>query len=137
MSSGMPDDDTPVLSVRGLSVGYAGRPVLEDVDFDVERGEVFAILGGSGSGKSTLLRTLIGLIHPTKGSVEVYGVEFLGAHGARRLAILRKFGVVYQSSALFSSMTLIENVSLALEEFTSLPKDAIEMIARTKLRIVE
>jgi phospholipid/cholesterol/gamma-HCH transport system ATP-binding protein len=128
--------DPPVLSVRDLRIGYDGRTVLEDIDFDVARGEVFVILGGSGCGKSTLLRTMIGLITPLAGSVKVDGEEFLGALGAARVAMLRKFGVLYQSSALFSSMTLLENVSLPLEEFTELPKDAIEIIARTKLRLV-
>jgi phospholipid/cholesterol/gamma-HCH transport system ATP-binding protein len=129
-------DATPVLSVRGLAIGYDGRMVLQDIDFDVSAGEVFVILGGSGCGKSTLLRTLIGLIHPITGSVKVDGEEFLGTDGPVRNAMLKKFGVLYQSSALFSSMTLLENVSLPLEEFTTLPKDAIEMIATTKLRLV-
>jgi phospholipid/cholesterol/gamma-HCH transport system ATP-binding protein len=129
--------DAPnVLSVRGLSIGYDGKVVLKDIDFDVALGEVFVVLGGSGCGKSTLLRTLIGLIDPIKGSVKVDGREFLGTDGEERRAMLRKFGVLYQSAALFSSMTLLENVALPLEEFTTLPKDAIEMIARTKLRLV-
>src|SRR5690242_12836052 len=121
--------DEPILSVRDLRIGYDGRTVLENIDFDVARGEVFVVLGGSGCGKSTLLRTMIGLLEPLGGSVKVDGEEFLGTDGAKRLAILRKFGVLYQSGALFSSMTLLENVSLALEEFTSLPPDAVERIA--------
>jgi phospholipid/cholesterol/gamma-HCH transport system ATP-binding protein len=129
-------DAEPVLSVRGLAIGYDGKTVLRDIDFDVAAGEVFVVLGGSGCGKSTLLRTLIGLIDPIKGSVRVDGEEFLWSEGPARVAMLRKFGVLYQSAALFSSMTLLENVSLPLEEFTALPKDAIEMIARTKLRLV-
>jgi phospholipid/cholesterol/gamma-HCH transport system ATP-binding protein len=128
--------DEPILTVRGLSIGYEGRVVLQDIDFDVHRGEVFVVLGGSGCGKSTLLRTMIGLIEPIGGSVKVDGVEFLGAEGPARQAVLKKFGVLYQSSALFSSMTLVENVALPLEEFTTLPKDAIQFIARTKLRLV-
>jgi len=125
-----------VLSVHGLSIGYEGRMVLQGVDFDVKRGEVFVILGGSGCGKSTLLRTIIGLIDPIAGSVKLDGREFLHVEGEERLAVLRKMGVLYQSGALFSSMTLLENVSLPLEEFTALPKDAVEAIARTKLRLV-
>ena len=130
------DPGTPALSVRGLRVGYDGRTVLDHIDFDVARGEAFVILGGSGCGKTTLLRAIIGLIPPYEGSVLVDGAEFVGAEGATRVAVLRKFGVLYQSGALFSSMTLLENVSLPLEEFTSLPKDAIELVARTKLRLV-
>jgi phospholipid/cholesterol/gamma-HCH transport system ATP-binding protein len=128
----MPD----VLSVHGLSIGYEGRVVLSNVDFEVKSGEVFVILGGSGCGKSTLLRTIIGLIDPIAGSVKLDGREFLHVEGEARLAVLRRMGVLYQSGALFSSMTLIENVSLPLEEFTALPKDAVEAIARTKLRLV-
>src|SRR5262245_56244162 len=128
--------DAPVLSVRGLRIGYEGATVLQDIDFDVTRGEVFVVLGGSGCGKSTLLRTIIGLIDPIAGSVKIDGREFLGVEGPERLAILRRMGVLYQSGALFSSMTLIENVSLPLEEFTALPKDAIREIARAKLRLV-
>jgi phospholipid/cholesterol/gamma-HCH transport system ATP-binding protein len=128
--------ETPVLEVRGLRIGYAGATVLQDVSFDVTRGEVFVVLGGSGCGKSTLLRTIIGLIEPIDGSVKIDGREFLGVEGEERLAILRKMGVLYQSGALFSSMTLLENVSLPLEEFTALPKDAVREIARAKLRLV-
>lgn len=126
----------PVLTVRALDIGYDGKKILEDIDFDVFPGEVFVILGGSGCGKSTLLRTLIGLIEPLDGSVRLGGEEFLGADEAHRVALSRKFGVLYQSGALFSSMTLLENVMLPLEEFTSLPRDAIERIARTKLSLV-
>src|SRR5262245_41678302 len=125
-----------VLSVHGLSIGYEGRIVVQHVDFDVKRGEVFVILGGSGCGKSTLLRTIIGLIEPIAGSVKLDGREFLHVEGEARLSVLRRMGVLYQSGALFSSMTLIENVSLPLEEFTTLPADAVEAIARTKLRLV-
>lgn len=126
----------PVLSVRGLAVGYDRKALLEGVDFDVNRGEVFAILGGSGSGKSTLKRALVGLLAPLAGSIRVDGEEIVGLEGPARSAMLRKFGVLYQSAALFSSMTLLENVSLPLEEFTELPRDAIEIVARTKLRLV-
>ena len=125
-----------MLTVRALDIGYDGRKILEDIDFDVFPGEVFVILGGSGCGKSTLLRTLIGLIEPLDGSVRLGGEEFLGADEAHRVALSRRFGVLYQSGALFSSMTLLENVMLPLEEFTALPRDAIELIARTKLSLV-
>ena len=125
-----------MLTVRALDIGYDGRKILEDIDFDVFPGEVFVILGGSGCGKSTLLRTLIGLIEPLDGSVRLGGEEVLGADEAHRVALSRRFGVLYQSGALFSSMTLLENVMLPLEEFTALPRDAIELIARTKLSLV-
>jgi len=125
-----------MLEVRGLRVGYDGRTVLQDVNFDVRRGEVFVVLGGSGCGKSTLMRTIIGLVEPLEGSVKLDGREFLHVDGRARLEVLRKIGVLYQSGALFSSMSLVENVSLPLEEFTTLPPDAIHEIAKTKLRLV-
>jgi phospholipid/cholesterol/gamma-HCH transport system ATP-binding protein len=131
----MPGPD-PILSVRGLAVGYGAEVVLTGVDFDVHRGEVFVVLGGSGCGKSTLLKALIGLIAPLAGTVEIDGDELTTATGAARLAILRKFGMLYQSSALFSGMTVAENVALPLEEFTSLPRAAIEALVRLKLGLV-
>src|SRR6185436_15982679 len=102
MSGPEPPAPDAILSVRGLTVGYGDEVVLEDVGFDVRRGEVFAILGGSGCGKSTLLKAMIGLLAPVSGTVVIDGDELTTATGARRLAILRKFGMLYQSSALFS-----------------------------------
>jgi phospholipid/cholesterol/gamma-HCH transport system ATP-binding protein len=97
---------------------------------------VLAILGGSGSGKSTLLKHMIGLYQPAAGKVLIDGEDIAAASGAARLKILRKFGVMYQSGALFGSMTLVENVALPLEEFTDLPPEAIRLIALMKLERV-
>jgi phospholipid/cholesterol/gamma-HCH transport system ATP-binding protein len=109
---------------------------LDRINFQVRRGEVFAILGASGSGKSTLLKHLIGLHQPLAGEVLISGEDLTKAQGAQRLRILRKFGVLYQSSALFGSMTALENVRLPLDEFTSLSADAKDLIALSKLRLV-
>ena len=125
-----------VVRVRDLVAAYAGRVVLEDVSFDVRRGEVFVILGGSGCGKSTLLKHMIGLHHPASGRVEIEGEDLTASAGEARLAILRRLGVLYQSAALFSSMTLAENVALPLEEFTDLPREAIDALVRVKLSLV-
>jgi len=125
-------DDT-VIEVSRLTMGYGGRPVLQDVSFTVSRGEVFVILGGSGCGKSTLLKHMIGLYRPMSGSVRIMGRDIATATGRERLSILRDFGVMYQSGALFGSLTLLENVCLPLEEFTSLPRDARQAVARLKL----
>src|SRR5262245_60613929 len=122
-----------VVRVRGLHAGYDGRPVLEDVSFDVYRGEVFVILGGSGCGKSTLLKHMIGLIPPIRGTIEIEGRDLTRATGEERYRLVRRFGVLYQSGALFSSMTLAENVALPLEEFTQLPPHAIDLLVRLKL----
>ena len=125
-----------IIRVEKMSAAYDGVTILEAVDFEVFRGEVFIILGGSGSGKSTLLKHMIGLYPPTAGRILVEGEDLAAATGRKRLAILRKMGVMYQSGALFGSMTLLENIRLPLEEFTALPPDAMDLIARMKLKLV-
>jgi phospholipid/cholesterol/gamma-HCH transport system ATP-binding protein len=125
-----------LIEVRDLTIGYGDRPVLEGINFEVRRGEVFAILGVSGSGKSTLLKHLIGLYHPMRGDVLISGASIVHAEGDERLRILRKFGVLYQSGALFGSLTTVENVRLPLDEFTDLSEAAKDLIALSKLRLV-
>ena len=126
----------PIIRVEGLTAGYDGRTILENITFDVKRGEVFVILGGSGCGKSTLLKHMIGLYDVQAGHVYIDGNDIVTAEGDARDAILRKFGVMYQSGALFGSMTLLENVRLPLEVYTDLSDDAIDLIARMKLELV-
>ena len=128
--------DDVIIRVEDLTAGYEDRMILEHVSFDVRRGEVFVILGGSGCGKSTLLKQMIGLYAPVAGRVLIEGDDIVSADGEAREAILRKFGVMYQSGALFGSMTLQENVALPLEEFTSLDRGQIELISRMKLSLV-
>lgn len=125
-----------LIEVRGLTIGYGDRPVLEKINFEVRRGEVFAILGASGSGKSTLLKHLIGLYEPMRGDVLISGASLVHAEGEDRLRILRKFGVLYQGGALFGSLTTVENVRLPLDEFTDLSAVAKDLIALSKLRLV-
>jgi phospholipid/cholesterol/gamma-HCH transport system ATP-binding protein len=125
-----------IIEVRDLTVGYGDRPVLERLNFKVQRGEVFAILGASGSGKSTLLKHLIGLYQPMQGDVLISGRSLVNAEGDERLHILQRFGVLYQSGALFGSLTAVENVRLPLDEFTDLPETAKDYIALSKLRLV-
>ncbi len=136
MGSDVPSAADPIIAVRGVRCAYGPVTILKDIDFEVERGEVFVILGGSGCGKSTLLQHLIGLIRPADGEILIDGDELGSAEGADRDRLLRRFGVMFQSGALFSSMTLAENVSLPLEEFTDLPPDAIRRIAEQKLSLV-
>ena len=128
--------DEPVISVTGLTASYGDAVILKDISFRVKRGEVFVILGGSGCGKSTLLKHLIGLYPPSSGEVLIDGEDLAAAVGEDRQRILRRFGVSYQSGALFGSMTLSENVQLPLEEWTELPRDAREAVAWTKLELV-
>ena len=126
----------PIIRVEGLTAGYDDFILLNQISFDVRRGEVFVILGGSGCGKSTLLKHMIGLYEPKAGHVFIDGDDIVTATGDARRAILRRIGVMYQSGALFGSMTLAENVRLPLEEFTELEVDAIDLIARMKLELV-
>lgn len=125
-----------IIAVEDFETAYDGRVVLRELDFTVRRGEVFVILGGSGCGKSTLLKHMIGLYAPTKGTIRICGDDIVAADGETRDRILRRIGVMYQSGALFGSMTLRENIRLPLEEFTSLPDGAMDAIARLKLGLV-
>jgi len=126
----------PVIRVKTLKMGYGEKVLMEKLDFDVQRGEVFIILGGSGCGKSSLLKHMIGLYRPMAGEVWFGEDNLVTAEGDDRIRILRKFGVMYQSGALFGSLTVFENVKLPLDEFTDLPADAKELIAMTKLKLV-
>ena len=126
----------PIIKVLDLSVGYQDRAILEEVSFEVMRGEVFIILGVSGCGKSTLMKHMIGLHPPIAGKVLIEGVDLAASEGAERLRILNSIGVTYQEGALFGSMTLLENVLVPLEEFTDLPREARELVACMKLKLV-
>ncbi len=126
----------PIIRVEELTARYGDDTILENVSFEIEAGEVFAILGGSGSGKTTLLKHMIGLYAPASGRVIIDGADITHADAAELLAIRRKFGVMYQSGALFGSMTLLENVRLPIEEFTALPADARDQVAASKLKLV-
>jgi len=128
--------EEPIIRVENVTAGYDGRTILENVSFTVNRGEVFVILGGSGCGKSTLLKHMIGLYPVQAGHVYIEGADIVTADGPDRDAILRKFGVMYQSGALFGSMTLLENVRLPLEAFTALDMEQMELLARMKLDLV-
>ena len=119
-----------------VTIAYGDRVVQRDVSFDVHRGEVFVILGGSGCGKSSLLKTMIGLYRPKSGRILYDGEDIVTAEGDDRLRLLRKFGVMYQSGALFGSMTVLENVRLPLDEFTDLGPAEKELVAAAKLNQV-
>lgn len=125
-----------VIRVENFSAAYDGKVILKDLSFEVRKGEVFVILGGSGCGKSTLLKHLIGLHPPAAGRILLQGKDLAAAEGAERIRILKGVGVMYQQGALFGSMTLLENVRLPMEEHTSLPDDAMDAIAETKLQLV-
>jgi phospholipid/cholesterol/gamma-HCH transport system ATP-binding protein len=126
----------PHIEVDGLSVAFGDRFVLRDVSMTVGRGDVFVIMGGSGSGKSTLLRSMIGLVEPARGDVSFSGESFTGAEPAARAKMLRRFGVLYQKGALWSSMSLCENIGLVLGEYTDLRPEEIREVAAFKLALV-
>src|SRR5579871_664081 len=124
------------ITVRHLTMAYGSYVLMRDLDFSVRRGDVFVVMGGSGSGKSTLLRHMVGLAEPAAGEVLYDGESFTRADPATRERMVRRFGVLYQSGALWSSMTLAENVSLPLEEFTTLRPAEIREVAALKLALV-
>jgi phospholipid/cholesterol/gamma-HCH transport system ATP-binding protein len=124
---------TPAIDVRGLECGYDGRAVLTGVTFSVRPSEIFFIMGGSGCGKTTLLRNLVGLSIPSRGTLHFGGKSFLDADPASRREMLRSFGMLFQSGALWTSLTLTENIALPLEEYTRLPAAEIRRIAAFKL----
>jgi phospholipid/cholesterol/gamma-HCH transport system ATP-binding protein len=126
----------PHITVRHLTMAYGDFVVMRDLNFTVNRGEVFIIMGGSGSGKTTLLRHLIGLSEPAQGEI-FYGEEnFTRADPEQRQRLLRRMGVLFQSGALWSFMTLAENVSLPLEEYTGLSPTETREVASLKLALV-
>ena len=122
-----------IITVSNVVARYPGVRVLENVNFSVRRGEVFALLGGSGCGKSTIMKHLIGLNPVLEGTLVVDGLEM---NAANRDRILRRIGVMYQSGALFGSMSVLENVMLPLEEFTKLPAMARRTLALMQLELV-
>jgi phospholipid/cholesterol/gamma-HCH transport system ATP-binding protein len=127
----------PIIRVENLRTGFGDLVLHGSVSFEVQRGEVFAILGGSGSGKTVLLKTMIGLYAPLAGRALIAGKDIVQATDEERLEILKRIGVMYQLGALFGSMTLAENIRLPLEEYTELPDDAMDLVARMKLELVQ
>ena len=135
-TNGRGPDTRHAISVRNLTMAYGDFVLQRGLTFDVGVGDIFVIMGGSGCGKSTLLRHLIGLNEPAEGEI-YYGSEcFTTADEERRRSIIRRIGVLYQSGALWSSMTLAENVALPLREFTDLPEKQIRDVVGLKLALV-
>ena len=125
-----------VIEVRDLVVGFGNRTVLNRVSFDVKRGEVFGFVGGSGSGKSVLLRTIIGLIPRRSGTIEVLGTRLDTATDEQRRAIERRWGILFQQGALFSSLTVLQNVQFPMVEYLDLPQRLMDEMAAAKLDMV-
>jgi phospholipid/cholesterol/gamma-HCH transport system ATP-binding protein len=125
----------PLLQCVDVSVGYE-QPVLQHLNLEIDRAEIVALLGGSGCGKSTLLRTVCGLVPPLAGEVRLFGESLYDLDPDGRAGLLRRIGVAFQQDALFSSMTIEENVALPLRELTKLPEAVIREMVRMRLELV-
>jgi phospholipid/cholesterol/gamma-HCH transport system ATP-binding protein len=130
-------DKTVLLSVRGLTLAFGPKIIQHNLSFDVRRGSIFAVMGGSGCGKSTVLRSMIGLLRPSAGSILVGREDYWAGTDASRAATGRRFGVLFQSAALWSALTVGENVALPMQMFTSLKPAAILRLAKLKLALVD
>jgi len=126
----------PVIRVRGIRKVFGEQVVLDEIDLDVYEGETMVIMGGSGSGKSTLLRIMIGSIQPDAGTVELFGQNICELDEASLNEVRKKFGILFQSGALFNSMTIAENVALPLQEHTDLTPEIIDISVKIKLELV-
>ncbi len=126
----------PIIRVEHLSIGYENKTIMKDLSFVIPKGDIFIIMGGSGCGKSTLLRTLTGLIPAQTGQIWIRNTDFINATSAEKLEIRKHSGILYQGGALFSSMTLAENVALPLQQYTDYSSDKIRQIVAFKLALV-
>ncbi|OPY75122.1 MAG: putative ABC transporter ATP-binding protein [Syntrophorhabdus sp. PtaU1.Bin050] len=126
----------PQIVVKGLDMGYGSFILMRNLNFTVNRGDIFIIMGGSGCGKSTLMKILIGLKKPLRGQVLYGDLSFWDADPDEQERVMRRFGVLYQSGALFSSMTLAENVALPLEQYADMSKSQIRSMVSLKLALV-
>jgi phospholipid/cholesterol/gamma-HCH transport system ATP-binding protein len=125
-----------VIKVRDLVVGFGDRNVLNHLDLDVYRGEILGFVGGSGAGKSVLMRAIIGLMPRREGSIEVFGTDLLTASEQERRAIERRWGILFQQGALFSSLTVRENIQFPVREYLHLPDRLLDEIVVAKLEMV-
>jgi phospholipid/cholesterol/gamma-HCH transport system ATP-binding protein len=126
----------PAILVEDLEIAYGDFVIQRDLDFAVRRGEIFVIMGGSGCGKTTVMRAMVGLKAPARGRIVIDGISFWEAAPPVRERLARSFGIVYQSGALWSSMTLAENVALPLGEYTDLSRTEIQDVVALKLALV-
>ena len=126
----------PHIVVQDLTVAYGSNVIQQDLTFAINRGDIFIIMGGSGSGKSTLLRSMVGLLPPAKGQVLYDGQNFWTSELEDQKIIMRKFGILYQSGALWSSLTLAENVALPLQQYMDLSPGQMKKVVSLKLALV-
>ncbi len=126
----------PQIIVKNLTIAYGDFVLLKDLDFTINKGDIFIIMGASGGGKSSLLRVLTGLVPAAKGQILIDGTDFTKASPAEREALMQRCGILYQSGALFSSMTLAENIALPLQQYTDYSQSLIDELVELKLALV-
>jgi phospholipid/cholesterol/gamma-HCH transport system ATP-binding protein len=127
---------TPVVTVRGLKTVYGDHIIHEDLDLTVYPGEILALVGGSGAGKTTLMRQIIGLEHPAAGQIELLGLTLTDLPLGERRRLARRCGVLFQAGALFSALSVFENVALPLRELRTMPDDLIQDVVMCRLHMV-
>lgn len=131
-----PADDGVIIRARGVSVEFGQKKVLDGLSLDVRRGEILGFVGASGTGKSVLLRTILGLNPKQAGSIEIFGVDYEKADDDLRLAVERRWGVLFQHGALFSSLTVLENIEVPMREYLDLSPGLMHELARLKIELV-
>ena len=136
LSPTLPDDADVALRVRGLVTGFGNKLLHNNLDLDVAKGEILGLVGGSGSGKSVLMRTIIGLNPARAGDIRVFGADALDPDPDARRALRRQWGVLFQEGALFSGLTVAENIEVPMREFLDLPEDIMAALAAERLRQV-
>jgi phospholipid/cholesterol/gamma-HCH transport system ATP-binding protein len=129
-------DEHAVIDCRGVVKKFDGRTVLDGVNLSIKRGETMVIMGGSGSGKSTILRLIIGSMLPDEGAITLLGEEMTACTEEQRDSVRKRFGILFQSGALFNSMTLAENVALPIQEHTTLSRNIVDIQVKIKLELV-
>jgi phospholipid/cholesterol/gamma-HCH transport system ATP-binding protein len=130
-----PNEKEPIIEVRGLRSVYGEQVVHEGLDLTVRRGEILGVIGGSGAGKSVLLRSIVGLKRPDGGRIRMFGQDITDLSSGQRRSFERRFGLMFQDGALFSSLTVLENVEVPLLEYYDLPRDLVEELARLKISL--
>ena len=130
------EEDDIVIRVRGLRTQFGAQVVHDGLDLDVYRGEVLGVVGGSGTGKSVLLRAIVGLVRPAAGRIELFGVDPASLSPSELPALRVRYGVLFQDGALFSSLTVVENIQVAMREYLDLPQQLMNQLAALKVAMV-
>ncbi|TIX77132.1 MAG: ATP-binding cassette domain-containing protein, partial [Mesorhizobium sp.] len=130
------DEDEIVLSAHDITVSFGDKVILDRLSLDIRRGEILGFVGASGAGKSVLLRTILGLVHKQSGTIKLFGVDVEKASERERLRIDMRLGVLFQHGALFSALTVLENVQVPMREYLDLPRKLMDELAMLKVELV-